>query len=315
MTKTVCIYHVADMDGCCSAALLYAFLPKDQDPIEFIGYNYQGWLTAAYLLSKYPDMERVALVDISIEPEEMQHLLASGVRIVWCDHHESAIQKALSSGLISSLPGAMTTYKTGNFTAWLSQNKFCGAQLTWEMLKSTLGMEHQAVDFDYLVELIGAWDTWDLNSDYRHYAECLNAYMSSLKDIRPKNDDDIWKQLFVDPTYLNWCINEGETYLMVEKRRNARIASQFFTLNWEGVRFCAVNAKGNSQLADSVFDPDQHDAVLLFSWYGKVGKWKISMYAGTSNELNLHTIAEKYGGGGHKGACGFFADNLPFALK
>lgn len=35
MAKTVCIYHVADMDGCCSVALLDAFLPKGQDPVEF----------------------------------------------------------------------------------------------------------------------------------------------------------------------------------------------------------------------------------------------------------------------------------------
>lgn len=30
---------------------------------------------------------------------------------------------------------------------------------------------------------------------------------------------------------------------------------------------------------------------------------------------DLSVIAKKYGGGGHRGACGFTADSIPFSLK
>ena len=41
--------------------------------------------------------------------------------------------------------------------------------------------------------------------------------------------------------------------------------------------------------------------------------WSVSLYhAKHRKELDLSLIAVKYGGGGHRGACGFTCDKLPF---
>jgi nanoRNase/pAp phosphatase (c-di-AMP/oligoRNAs hydrolase) len=42
-------------------------------------------------------------------------------------------------------------------------------------------------------------------------------------------------------------------------------------------------------------------------------KYNVSLYHSPHNKQHdLSLIAVKYGGGGHKGACGFQADKLPF---
>lgn len=42
-------------------------------------------------------------------------------------------------------------------------------------------------------------------------------------------------------------------------------------------------------------------------------KWDVSLYHADGKEQHdLSLIAVKYGGGGHRGACGFRSDKLPF---
>jgi nanoRNase/pAp phosphatase (c-di-AMP/oligoRNAs hydrolase) len=56
-----------------------------------------------------------------------------------------------------------------------------------------------------------------------------------------------------------------------------------------------------------------HDALLTFCWLKD--KWRISLYhAEHRKDIDLSVIAVKYGGGGHKGACGFHSRVLPFQM-
>lgn len=44
-------------------------------------------------------------------------------------------------------------------------------------------------------------------------------------------------------------------------------------------------------------------------------KWNVSLYHAKHNTgIDLSKIAVKFGGGGHRGACGFQMDKLPFAF-
>ena len=54
-----------------------------------------------------------------------------------------------------------------------------------------------------------------------------------------------------------------------------------------------------------------HDALCGFYFNGK--KWTVSLYhAKHRTDLDLSKIAVKYGGGGHRGACGFTTEIFPF---
>jgi hypothetical protein len=55
----------------------------------------------------------------------------------------------------------------------------------------------------------------------------------------------------------------------------------------------------------------EHEGLFGFNWTGK--KWRVSLYhAPHRTDIDLSVIAVKYGGGGHRGACGFRCDKLPF---
>ena len=79
-----------------------------------------------------------------------------------------------------------------------------------------------------------------------------------------------------------------------------------FIVEWEGLKFLALNTPAKSALAFASKDVPEtgHDALLKFSFNGKI--WDCSMYHAKHNAgIDLSIIAVKYGGGGHKGACGF----------
>jgi len=55
----------------------------------------------------------------------------------------------------------------------------------------------------------------------------------------------------------------------------------------------------------------EHDACFGFNWTGK--EWNVSLYHAPGKEHHdLSLIAVKHGGGGHRGACGFKTNKLPF---
>ena len=86
-----------------------------------------------------------------------------------------------------------------------------------------------------------------------------------------------------------------------------------FELDWEGMRFLAINKpRGNSRTFAAGVKPE-HDALLTFYWLRN--KWRVSLYGSPHHpEHDLSLIAVKYGGGGHKQACGFESKTIPFPL-
>ena len=64
----------------------------------------------------------------------------------------------------------------------------------------------------------------------------------------------------------------------------------------------------NSQMFDSIWNPDKHDAMCTFCW--KKDKWTVSLYS-TKDNVDVSEICKARGGGGHKGAAGFQCSELP----
>lgn len=82
--------------------------------------------------------------------------------------------------------------------------------------------------------------------------------------------------------------------------------SRMFEVQFEGLKFLAiVHGRFNSNTFESVDLPHKgHDALMGMSFTGD--KWTFSLYhAKHRTDLDLSEIAVKYGGGGHRGACGF----------
>ncbi len=85
-----------------------------------------------------------------------------------------------------------------------------------------------------------------------------------------------------------------------------------FDTTMDGLRCVAINRMlTNSQMFDSVWDPEKYDAMLTFGW--RKGQWTVSLYS-TKDDVDVSVIAKNRGGGGHKGAAGFQCSELPFYM-
>jgi hypothetical protein len=116
----------------------------------------------------------------------------------------------------------------------------------------------------------------------------------------------------VMPAIVHGLLKNGTVLQYAKNKENESIAKQAaFTVMFEGLCFCAINAaRYNSHLFTAAIKPE-HEGLLGFNFDGK--QWRVSLYGVPGKpDVDLAAIAVKYGGGGHKQACGFKVDRLPW---
>jgi len=322
--KTTVIYHSADYDGLFCREIARKFLPD----AELIGWDYGDETMPVpegriYILDLSPD----CMFTKGAEPDQE---VWTGLfnRIVWIDHHKSAIEKWGSTGSHDRIPGyridgvAACRLAWFYFTAWerfLTQTT--QPDLVWFHDNYPWATKSDFIDRKLLeplaVRLAGEYDIWD-KRDPR--AELFQHGLRS----RALNDT-IWELLLVpfqEPDQdgkkdagtimVEALLEAGEALQYARTRENESvIKANGFTIEWEGLKFLACNhARFNSHLFTAGLKPE-HDACFGFKWTGK--DWSVSLYHAPGKEHHdLSLIAVKHGGGGHRGACGFRAKNISF---
>jgi len=281
------IYHNADLDGFCSAAIVKMHLiesgvePKD---INMIGWDY-GHPSPLEGLE-----DRVFLVDISLEQSDMK-LLACDPDTVWFDHHKSAIELS----------------KKGKWDCISGERRIgdSAALITWQALFPN----EKVPDIVYWVDRYDVWKKED-GLDWGVVLSIQLGMKLSLKDPSDPHAYDVWD------SYINHMpshiVYNGDILYQYVQDQNVIKAKLAFDLMFEGYNFCAINTKGNSEIAKSAVRSD-HDGIMLFAYDGALDNWTVSLY-GTGIEergpVDLSVIAMRYGGGGHAGACGFKIDDI-----
>lgn len=275
-------YHSADLDGICSAAVVLHFISGPNYELFPINYNDE------FPWSRIKPDDTVYMVDFSLNMKDMKRLDVACNKLIWIDHHKTAIEARDKAGMADKLSGIQ---RIGD----------AGCELTWEYLFPDDSMPHA-------VRLLGRYDVWD------HKDPDVLPFQYGMRFLDVDPTSKWWWHLFRDdPETLQQLLQTGDTLLRYERDQNERYArAMSFNLVWEDKKFLACN-KGfsNSTLFDSVLKPGYHDAVLLFSRGKK--EWKISMYT-HREEVDVGAIAKKYGGGGHQKAAGFYCRELPFEL-
>ena len=281
----ICFYHSVDLDGQCSGALVKLFHPE----CKMYGINYGDEFPWDEVKKHY---DGIFIVDFSLQPFENMVKLQNKYKVIWIDHHESAIKAHERWN---------QEHKEPLIIDGIRQIGIGACKLVWNYLNK----EDHTPTF---VQLLAEYDVWD----HSNPMTLPFQYGMRLFDTDPGNVD-FWRSLF-DVEMVNKIVENGSMILKYEQTQNQKyIESCGFEIEFEGLKCICVNKMlTNSKIFDSVKNSSKYDVMLTFGW--KSNKWIVSLYT-SKNDIDVSKIAVKYGGGGHKGAAGFLCDELPFKLK
>lgn len=277
-------YHSADFDGYCSGAIVKHRFPEAE--LHPINYNQPfPWETIE------PE-DTIYVVDFGLQPFEQMIRLNQSCKLIWIDHHISAIEAWGASG--ETILGKREIGKGA-------------CELAWEYL-------YPNVEMPRFIYLLGRYDVWDHSDQVQWDNEILPfQYGLRLENTDPLKNWEFWNNLFIaDRTFYENTIGRGKMILSYVAQTSARyMHSHAYEIQFEGLRTLAVNV-GNvsSKFFESMYDPAKHDLVIAYS-YIRGQFWGITLYS-DKPEVNCAVLAKKYGGGGHKGAAGFSCKDFPF---
>lgn len=317
MTKTIVIHHSADFDGLFCREIARKFLPD----ATLIGWDYGDPKL------DFPDDGTVYILDLSPEcfnltTDNLTMRKDGGFdgnshRTIWIDHHKSAIEK-----FPRHIPGYRIDGVAACRLAWQWFTNIGPDNPSWDCtLAKKQDFIERKVSEPLAVRLAGEYDIWDKRDpDAEIFQHGLRSQELKEQTWKMLLDDSVDSALEgtgmeIDNSTLicRSLINQGRCLQYAKTQENAAIIKrQGHDVEWEGLKFLACNhAMFNSHLFTAGIKPE-HDALMGFRWDGK--EWNVSLYHAPGKEHHdLSLIAVKYGGGGHKGACGFRLNTLPFA--
>lgn len=310
MATILVIFHSADFDGLFCREIAKKFFGDKAD--------YLGWDYGEPLPFVAPDVKEIYMLDISVDG------MMDDPRLTWIDHHKSAIEKYYPGTRGYRIDGVAACRLAWQWFFRDTPGNIAGGLMpTKDLFLNRHVIEPMAV------RLAGEYDIWDRRDPnaelFQHGLRSQELNWSKLvtDDTRPSIDDmeahvaagrtvDIQTNGDVIPLYVTQLLEGGRILQYAKTKENESIAKHLaFTIYFEGLCFCAINAaRYNSHLFTAGIKPE-HDALFGFNYDGK--QFRVSLYHAPGKEHHdLSNIAVKHGGGGHRGACGFKTYTLDF---
>jgi len=265
-------------------------------------------------------------------------------RRIWIDHHKSSID---------SHPPDIAGYRIDGVSAcrlawqWFYISEHNAQNSTNEALKRSLPGKHdfydRRVSEPLAVRLAGEYDIFDKRDpraelfqhglrsrDLTGWWEGMlsDEATASVAEIENRLDQGSKFELLpngnikvpgLGERMVKSLLKSGEVVQFVRANEYREvITQQGFDLEFEGIKFLACNSHEldiRSHLFEAGIRPE-HQALLGFTYNGQSRDWRISMYQIPGKHADILSIAKKYKGGGHPGACGFRMEGqTPFVNK
>lgn len=295
------IYHSADYDGIFCREIARKFLPN----ASLIGWNFGDPKV------RMPSEGPVYILDLSPEclahgPGDLDQVTWGDLdRVTWIDHHKTAIEKWPNEILGYRIDGVAACRLAWQWFAIPMADHF-------EELPTICDFKNRIVEEPLSVRLAGEYDIWDKRDPD---AEIFQYGLRAVDE-----GADFWEALLrtdeVGGNAVDDLLEHGYVCQKYARKVDAETCkARSFLLKWEGLTFLCINsARFNSLFFAALDNPTNgHDALAGFCWNGKC--WTVSLYhAKHRTDLDLSEIAKRQGGGGHRGACGFTCQTLPFTL-
>lgn len=273
----IVIYHHDDLDGQCSAAQVREAMEKiTSNPIQCIAVQYSGttWkkeeieeADEVYVLDfTFPDMETVAKI--------------AGQKLIWIDHHKTAMEEYRELWN-SNILGKRDITKAAS-------------QLTWEYLKSDQPLPTA-------VEYISKRDIWQFGNK----KEEISAFTGACHILLHSPEDADWKDLLAPynngKEKVELYLRVGHALANVQKVRVEKAFERGTDITFHGLRARLINTTSDaSDIGEYVYQKPEYDIAVIWQMINDMVQVSLR-----SNSTDCAEIAQKYGGGGHKGAAGF----------
>lgn len=288
MNATV-IYHKSDFDGILCREIAERGL-RDRFGTS-LNLRLIGWEYGEPEPEILPDGP-IYILDLSVDSLMTKEELRKW--IIWIDHHKSAIEK----------------YRDA-FFAGVRIDGVAACRLAYQYFRSDLASPLTKQDFvdrkvvePELVRLAGEYDIWD-HRDPRAAPLQLGLRVLLADDFEWRG---VMNQLLGPGSggaLLEEIIDEGELIQKFVDAGAAEAMKQSLLVSWEGLTFRVCNGSRGSLAFKSVMGQGE-DALMSWRFDGPQGNITVSLYHTPGKEhLDLSQIAKRYGGGGHRGACGF----------
>lgn len=287
---THCIAH-SDLDGLCAAAVVKQQIPDARIIIT----NYKKTIR----VDKIKPGDIVYVTDFSLSKEVFEIIKNKPCRIIWIDHHESAIKQLTAEGW--SCEGIRRT-------------DYSGTALTWMYFNPDKTFD-QAPDF---IKLVNWYDLWQHDKDPRVRPF---SYGVGLWDTRPgyMSGDKFWNKMFSNEfgdKLLSNIVKFGTTIQKYIESYHAALCKDLAyrtmldTKNGPKKVVAMAIRPGNSSVFEG-FSTSDDDAVFTGQYFpGEIKQYKCSMYS-PDNKKEILDIACMFGGGGHPTAAGFTLPRYP----
>lgn len=312
----IAIYHSRDLDGIASGRIIKEKYPEatlvgyhygEQFDIELPTEDKSGWLIINGTSILVTPDTHIIMADVSLPMEKME-ILFKNFFFRWMDHHASAIKDFEDYfGLKAEV---MRIDERGAYTTHLDLGEAvaCHQGLAY-LIDGTAGcvitygaLFGEAVPMG--IDLLGDYDVWNQHSGW----EGVMNFQYGMRGHSVENFP--WESMFILDE-IEKIKEKGKIILEYQREQDKRGARKAFEVDFDGLRAIALNTpRTSSDTLASVYDPDKHDLMILFSYDGS---WSYSLR--TTKEIDCSAIAKKYGGGGHKKAAGFKSDFNLFDMR
>ena len=289
MEPIYCIYHTVDADGWGSAAIVA--LKFGINNVIMIPYDYAYDFDS--VLKRIQPKSTVFAVDVSFPKDGFKKLIEVSDKVIWIDHHETAIEEFKTEPSINDLDG-------------IRRIGTAACELVWEYL-------FPDKEKNLMLKLIGANDVH--NMSYAPDMFIIRSYIFTNEMKPGQKDFGTLMELVEAPDHvIQSLIRLSElAYLYQVKENKVACLGIARDINWGPYRAIAANRGG---IGSNFFDAKismEHDFMICYN-QTKTGQWKYTLY---SNKPEVHvgniavSVREKLGlinGGGHSGAAGFICD-------
>ena len=294
---TVHVLSHCDADGAAAAAVVLQYYPDAQVVIT----NYHKPVH----LNQYKAGDTLFVTDFSLKYEMFKEIERRNVRIIWIDHHESAINQLNAAGFECE---------------GIRRTDYSGAMLTWLYFNKDKSPEQAP----YFLKLVNWYDLWqhDKDPNVRPFQFGLGLW-----DTRPgyAPGKKFWGTLFEVGTGDKLLENAIKYGKIIENYVNQlhtllcndlayKTSVRMMNGSTRSIIAMAIRP-GNSQVFEKYEGASDSDGNMTYQYFGgNTRQYKCSIYSPPNTSKIILDIVQQYGGGGHPSAAGFNYPSIPVEL-